>query len=719
LLSGASSAANAFVTAFAAIVAAAIASWFAGASTVLLAALTSSAALALLAAIAARTVLVARNHRRSLRSYLNAPDLGPSRFLPVGPTAGGTPVGQILTRRSLLVQQHWHRLNDARISENVDFVPLAAAEVAAGGRVLIVGEPGIGKSLTTSRIFQRLGEIFTQNMRGTPVPIFVHLGDVNLAESSEIQVSGILDVVALHTGLNRIEVNVLAQKGRLITVLDGLDEATGISRGASLRTALASAGFATSRVVSARRDFFDLYASMPEMADKFTLIVELERLPFDASISDFVAAYCEEFGRGDAAAILRMIKATPELQDLTSRPLTLWMTVDVLTDPGAEATAELCTLTNLYHRYSEKWLNREALRPGAQVERADDKRTLVRLAARAMFQGGTALGGAGRSTTELAVSRDQLAETLRSGSSGPLVADIVDRLGLGTTLDELCLRTFLVRGSTREGYRFAHKSFFEFFVALDIWECVGRESRLDVAEDYFSRPLSDPIVYFFREMLAASSHNTHERQIMNRNMVTLLTVRAIIDSSRSETIRQHVGNLLTGVADPTTARFLADYIDREPSEFVRRGITVGLALQQGRTDLLTQYVDRLRTGLENGDSAVAIQLGYSRIYHGDQDWNGSWEDDGTPEVSRTIDAQIDRLLSARNRELSERIWPLTMFTLRAILEGGRGWSTIDADPKRKTQLISFLRVSDPRRGHNFEDERIRLLKLLAGDHNAS
>ena len=554
-------------------------------------------------------------------------------------------------------------------------------------------------------------------MRQVPVPVFVHLGDINLAESSEIQVPGILDVVARHTSMRRGEVDALARKGQLITVLDGLDEATGISRGASLRSALASAGFATSRVVSARRDFFDLYASMPQLAEKFTLIVELERLPFDAAISDFVAAYREEFGRGDAAAILQIIRATPELQDLTSRPLTLWMTVDVLADPAAEAVAELRTLTSLYQRYTRKWLDREALRPGAQVERADDKRALVRLAARAMFQRGTALGGAGRSTTEMAVSRDQLAETLRSGSAGSLVADIVNRLGLGTTLDELCLRTFLVRGSTREGYRFAHKSFFEFFVALDMWECVGREGRLDVAENYFARPLSDPIVYFFREMLAASSHNAHERRIINQNMVSLLTLRSVAEDPRSETIRQHVGNLLAGVADPATANFLADYIDGEPSEFVRRGITVGLALQQGRTDLLTQYVDRLRAGLETGDTAVSIQLGYSRIYHGDQDWHGSWEDDGTPEVSRTIDAQIDRLLSARNRELSERIWPLTLFTLRAILKGGRGWLTIDADPERRDHLMSFLRVSQPHRGHILEDERIRLLELLTNGHN--
>jgi hypothetical protein len=391
------------------------------------------------------------------------------------------------------------------------------------------------------------------------------------------------------------------------------------------------------------------------------------------------------------------------------------MTVDVLADPEMGSAGELRTLTGLYRRYTEKWLQREALRPGAQVERADDKRALVRLAARAMFQRGTAWGGAGRSTTEMAVSRDQLAEVLCSGGAGRLVTDIVGRLGLHAALDELCLRTFLVRGSAEDGYRFAHKSFFEFFVALDMRECVGREARLEVAEEYFARPLSDPVVYFFREMLSISSGSRDEQRLISQNMVTILTQGAAGNDLRGETVRQHVGNLLTGIADTATVNFLADYIDGEQSEFVKRGIIVGLAFQRGRADLLRDYVERLRAGLTTYDTAVSIQIGYTRIYHGDQDWTGRWEDDGSPEVSRTVDAQIDRLLSIRYRELNERIWPLTLFTLRALLEGGRGWSTVEADLDRKEQLISFLRISQPDRGQAFEDERTRLLDLLTRD----
>ena len=467
MMAGIGSVTSALLAAFAAIVAAAIASWIAGAPVAVLASLATSAVLGVLAIIAVRSRLQYSSRQHMVRSYLDAPDLGPSRLLPVGPTTGGTPVGQIVTRRSLLVRQHWHHLADPSRSQETDFAEVAAEEVSAGGTVLIVGEPGIGKSLTISRIFERLAARYFDDPRRTSIPVFIHLGDVTLTEDNNAAGQGILDLVARHTHLALQDVKGMVREGRLTTVLDGLDEASGIKGAATVRAALSSAGFRTGRVVTARRDFFDLYATMPEVAGYFTLIIELERLPFDTAISDFVQAYCREFDRGDSETIMQVIQGNPELQDLTSRPLTLWMTVDVLADPAIDGTGELRTLTGLYRQYTGKWLQREALRPGAQVERADDKRALVRLAARAMFQRGTALGGAGRSTTEMAISRDQLAETLRSENTGPLVANIVGRLGLHTALDELCLRTFLVRGSNEEGYRFAHKSFFEFLPEIN------------------------------------------------------------------------------------------------------------------------------------------------------------------------------------------------------------------------------------------------------------
>jgi hypothetical protein len=501
----------------------------------------------------------------------------------------------------------------------------------------------------------------------------------------------------------------MASRRSISTLLDGLDEAADIVGPNSIRMLLSSRSFDTSLVVTARRDFFDLYAATPQMEANFRLIAELDRLPFGADISDFVTAYCHEFQRGDATGIVEAIKVSPELQDLTGRPLTLWMTVDVLADPPAGVPVQVRTLTSLYERYTEKWLQREAVRSGTKIQRADDKRALVRIAARTMFQQGTALGGTARSTTELAASRDQLAEALSAGNAGSLVAEVVGRLSLAGALDELCLRTFLVRGGSAEGYRFAHKSFFEYFIALDLWECVGREGRLEVAENYFARPLSDPVVYFFREMLTASNRRPDERRIISQNMLHILSSRKSTDS-RSETVRQHVGNLLAGVADRHTAELLAAQIDQEPSEFVRRGITVGLALQQGRSDLLEGYMKRLRAGnLE----AVATQIGYTRIYHGDQEWAGSWVDDGTPEVTRTVDVQIDRLLSSSNRSFSERIWPLTMFTLRKLLEDGRGWPSVNSNPARRDQLIAFLAVAQPERGRTFEDERLSLQAVLA------
>src|SRR6266487_286284 len=199
LMTGIGSVTNALLGAFAAIVAAAIVSWIAGAPISVLASLASSAALGVLAVFAVRGRLRYSSHQRIIRSYLDAPDLGPSRFLPVGPTAKGTPVGQIVTRRSLLVRKHWHRLADPSRTQDADSATIAAEEVAAGGKVMIVGEPGIGKSLTISRIFQRLATRYLSDPRHVPIPVFVHLGEVTLTENIMASEQGILNVVARHT----------------------------------------------------------------------------------------------------------------------------------------------------------------------------------------------------------------------------------------------------------------------------------------------------------------------------------------------------------------------------------------------------------------------------------------------------------------------------------------------------------------------------------------
>jgi hypothetical protein len=365
LLSSLDSAGNALLAALATIAATATVSWVAGASARILIAVVGSAGFLILTAGVARLTFLYHARRRAIRAYLLGPELGPSRYLPVGPTTTGTPVGNILDKRSLHVPQRWHRLANPIQSENEDLAEVVTRVLAEGGKVLILGEPGIGKSLTISRIFQSLSQEYIRQPKGKSLPVLVHLGDVGLLESNtDDHTIGLFAVTARLLSLPLSEVNHMASHQSLATLLDGLDEAADISGPTSVRALLSSKSFGTSQVVTARRDFFDLYAATPEMEDNFALIAELDRLPFDAAISDFVAAYCQEFHRGDSAQVVQAIKISPELQDLTSRPLTLWMAVDVLADPPPGTPVQVRTLTSLYDRYTEKWLQREAVRSG-------------------------------------------------------------------------------------------------------------------------------------------------------------------------------------------------------------------------------------------------------------------------------------------------------------------------------------------------------------------
>lgn len=636
--------------------------------------------------------------------------------MPIGRSPGKT-VGAILSKDDLLVPQGWSRLDEDHGPANGDLVPVAAKTVLGDKSVLIVGEPGIGKSLTASRIFLALAAQ-TDTHAPTFVPVFVHLGDIDFEDGHgnpepEFR-SGtpILKRVEGLLGWPSNHVTRWARANKLFLILDGLDEAPGLSTSESRRKSFASLGFKSGKVVTMRRDSYDLFRASPGFAGHFDLVVELKRLPFQRPIRRFVTAYCEEFPPGNPQLIMAMIKKSPELQDLTARPLTLWMVVDVLAEPAVGEDAEILTATALYRGYTQKWLQREADRPGSQLETLDDKRVLVRMAARAMFHSGTALGSGMRSTTEMAVSRELLADAVVSDDAGGLVEGIVARLGIERALDEVCSHTFLVRGGDSRGYRFAHKSFFEYFVALDMWEVTGRENRLRVAEEYFVRPLSDPVVYFFRELLSESRARPNEQEIFCEHMLELLNTN-IGMTHDAQTIRQHVGNLLAGVADASTADKLARLVEYEESQFVRRGLIVGLALHQGRTDLLESYVWQLQSELKQGNQeAVSIQIGYSRIYHGDQQWRGVWEDDGTSEVASTVSAQIDRLLNERNRRFNEAIWLLTLFSLRVLIEDGRAVPVLESDSRRKRELLKFLRVPQPGRGPLFEEERLKVLGML-------
>lgn len=646
------------------------------------------------------------------RNYVQRPPTGSSELLPIGPSGETwTPVGEILSTPGLVVPQRWRPLPHADRDVTTDFAREVVGLVDVGMSALLVGEPGMGKSLTARRTFQLLAARYQEHPSRSPFPVLVSLGET--APSTETTANGddplhLLDVVSDLTALSRHDVTRLARRDGMVLLLDALDENPQI--GGDLRSVRRAVGgplFNCVRLLTTRFDHYTTFAGLATTRHRFRVIAQLQPLAFD-DVRSFVHAYCDRFRVDAISDILHLLETNESLRDLAARPLTLWMVVDVLASPTGAGVRSPASLTSLYRAYTEKWLRIETTKSDARVVGIEDRQTLVRLVARAMFQRGTAVAGSLRSTAELAVSREQLAAVLAGDESGPLVHAVVARHGVDGVVDEVCTRTFLVQGGRRVGYRFTHKSFFEYFVALDIKECLAANWRIDVARKYFERPLSDPIVYFFREMLTEVAGRSEERQVVAQNMFELFDESQSAMDVASQTVRQHVGNLIPRVLDARGEAQLEARLAAEPSPFVRRGIIVGLGLQRHRRDLVDAYV----ASLDNDPVAASIQLGYTRVYHGDQEWNGEWRDDGTNEVTRTVEAQVDRLLSDRNRDLNKNLWPLTLFTLRRLLEDGRAVVPLRRDLRVVDALRHFLALPQPELGEAFERERSAVSRLL-------
>jgi hypothetical protein len=648
----------------------------------------------------------------TIRNYCRRPAIGSSELLPIGPSGDSwTPVGEILSTPGLVVPQRWRPLAHDATAIDTDFAHDLVRLIDLGMPALLVGEPGMGKSLTARRAFQLLAARSDEHPTRSPFPVLVSLGEItSLAQTTDSEDPlGLLDVVTELTGLSHVDVARLARRGTLVLLLDALDESSQIGGDLrSVRQALAGPLFGSVGLLTTRYDHYARIAGLAAIRHRFRVVAELQPLPFDDNVRSFVHAYCDRFRLDASADVLALLGTNESLRDLAARPLTLWMVVDVLASASGAGVRTLASLTSLYRDYTEKWLRIETTKSDARVVGIEDRQTLVRLAARAMFHRGTAVAGSLRSTAELAVSREQLAVVLAADESGPLVHAVVARHGLDAVVDEVCTRTFLVQGGRRVGYRFTHKSFFEYFVAFDMKACLAAEQRLEVARSYFERPLSDPIVYFFREMLAEVDGNPEQRQVVAQNMFGLFDESQGALDVASQTVRQHVGNLMPRVLDARGEAQLVARLGAEPSEFVRRGIIVGLGLQRDRRDLVDAYV----ANLDTDPTAASIHLGYSRVYHGDQEWNGEWRDDATGEVTRTVDAQVDRLLSDRNRELNEKLWPLTLFTLRQLIEDGRGVAALRRDARVVEALRQFVALQRPELGDVFERERSAVSRLL-------
>lgn len=350
----------------------------------------------------------------------------------------------------------------AALDEWIDDVPAKLA--------LLLGEFGSGKSTLLTVWAERRWRASTNRL-----PVLVPLLEARADEGPTellLRALGCEDTEA-----NQARLGLLVFHRRLIPCFDGIDEvATRIDEKA-LRARLHELAGCTGPLrhvlVSARDHTF---ARESELRRTFPDALRLTLVPFsEAQVAHLVG----ELRGSDAPAILHRLANTYDLADLVRRPLLLGMVLRSLDeiDPGARIGT-----AGVYEAYIDHWL--QGSHVGDAEGLSDDAKMIF------AEELADELWRSGAPSCSVSQLRDRVLDVLRD--------QLLDASGLDSisAFYEIQTGAFFVRESD-ELFRFAHRSFLEFFLARGLVRHMANE-----AERRFStRPFSPEVILFVDQIL--------------------------------------------------------------------------------------------------------------------------------------------------------------------------------------------------------------------------
>lgn len=601
-------------------------------------------------------------------------------------------------------------------------VDLVSDVLRTGGKVMLMGEPGSGKSLIAGLVFARLADEFAASPRKAPCPMFLHLNamkpqahppDAGLTRAEE-QALWLKEQLATEVTLpDPAKLARLLDDGRIVLVCDGLDEAP-VMRSPHLLTSIVPDSlfglFRVPSLLTSRTAFHSIYVDATELMSGFTSTGRLLPLRFEEQGAVFLRWYAAARGRPDLAGeLIRIIGGNPSLREAVARPLILRMTAEVLLDlvlrdhasDGFLSAGHGGETSAIYSRYVDKWLQREQAKEPAKLTWWQ-KGELIECVAWEIFSKSLASGrGWGHfELKDLLVEADELRRIAGDWLETCIFVD--------GTVDEICRelvhRSFLIISTDRRRYRFVHKSFFEFCVARHVVKCLDerRAEQRAGCTGLLLHPLPDEVIDFVRELLLAVSDDPDKRAATEATFLAILNKVDIDAGTGPLMAAQQAANLLPIVAGPHTMDLLrsGDLFPEHP--FLQRAVAVADALHHDRHELLDEFVKRMETDHE----AESFHMGYNRIYYGDQAFgDGLWLDDNHPECGRFFRATVRHLKSPPYR----RIRVMDLYTVRALLRNpDRRRYLLDRERHALHELAALTAETDPGLGPEFDRQRVLL-----------
>ena len=330
-------------------------------------------------------------------------------------------------------------------------------------RWLILGDPGTGKSTLLLRESERLAtRALSEPLE--PVPILFPLAPLGLQVGRNFRYSiyDHIDSIGQNLDLPGLgqEFRELAQEGRVIFLLDGLDEVPDNTRSTVIeRIVAAIPSNVGNRIVLTSRK---VGVSVPA---GFTLL-EIEPLNIDEQRKLMIAICGEE----KTAMLLRNLAGRRDLQDMAGVPMLLTVLALVANDTGDDFTDTLQRRTDLF-KVGEQILL-EGRHKGNQGVINTDSAELI-LARASLILHSTTQDKQNSETftvSELQSAIETAEKEWLSHWQGPrhFIQDVSVRSNLIYPTDNL-----------QRSYRYLHRTFREFFAALELSR-LSRDERMKI-----------------------------------------------------------------------------------------------------------------------------------------------------------------------------------------------------------------------------------------------
>jgi hypothetical protein len=324
--------------------------------------------------------------------------------------------------------------------------------IANQRRLMVVGAPGVGKSMLLRHIALSYAKGQLANLPERPVVVFLELHRLNLVDSEEKLIQALVAAFD-RDGFPKAErfVKQSLQRGTLMLLLDGLDEVNSDIR---------------PLVVRQIRDLLDKYERCRAVItcrkqvyrDEFSGVMQqkLEVVEFtDQQIRRFLEAWKGEMPPGKSIEqLIQTLRDRPRIMALARNPLLLTIIAHLYTDPTfvlPHSRAEFYQKSTTI--LLEQWQS------NFNKYRASDKQRILRHLA-LYNQNSSIQSQQDRRTLDYVVVLEQIRQQLPSlnlnpdSDTKPILDEIVERSGLFLRID----------GGER--YQFAHLTIQEYFVAV-------------------------------------------------------------------------------------------------------------------------------------------------------------------------------------------------------------------------------------------------------------